>query len=86
MTDLTERSAIDLRDALARGEISAAEVTRAHLDQIEKRDPDIGAWAYLDGDYAMTQAERLDDYRADPQSGESWSEVRDRLLAKLRDR
>jgi putative addiction module component (TIGR02574 family) len=28
--------------------------------------------------------ERLDAYRADPQAGRPWSEVRDQLLAKLR--
>ena len=63
MTDLTERSAVDLRDALARGEASAVDVTRAHLDRIEKRDPEIGAWAFLDADHAVAQAERLDDFR-----------------------
>ena len=63
MTDLTERSAIDLRDALARGEVSAVDVTRAHLQQIDKRDPGVGAWAFIDSDHAMAQAERLDEFR-----------------------
>ena len=59
MADLTDRSAIDLRDALARGEVSAAEVTRAHLDQIDKRDPDIGAWAFLDGQTLVVNVMRI---------------------------
>jgi putative addiction module component (TIGR02574 family) len=29
--------------------------------------------------------ERLEAYRANPQAGQPWSEVRDQLLAKLRD-
>ena len=64
MSDLTERSAIDLRDALAGGEISAVEVTQAHLAVIEAKDPAIGAWAFIDRQYAITQAEKLDEIRA----------------------
>lgn len=30
--------------------------------------------------------ERLEDYRRNPQSGRPWGEVRDQLLAKLRER
>jgi len=61
MSDLTERSAVDLRDALARGEISAVEVTQAHLAVIEEKDPAIGAWAFIDGEYAIAQAKKLDE-------------------------
>ncbi len=61
--DWTSRSALDLRDALARGDVSAVEVTRAHLDRIGEIDSGVGAWAFLDSGHAMAQAERLDKLR-----------------------
>ena len=63
MSNLASRSAVDLRDALARGEISAVDATNAHLAVIDERDPAIGAWAFIDRDHALGQAERLDEYR-----------------------
>ena len=63
MKDLTTRLAIDLRDALASGEISAVEVTEAFLTKIDDQDPAIGAWAFIDRDYAIAQARKLDECR-----------------------
>lgn len=68
MSALTQRSAVDLRDALACGEVSAVEVTGAFLDVVAEMEPAIGAWAFVDRDYALAQAEQLDDWR---RSGEA---------------
>src|SRR3546814_12229832 len=38
--------------------------SEACLEQIEKREPEVGAWSYLDGDHVMQQAKALDDHRA----------------------
>jgi len=63
MSELTASSALDLRDALARGDISAEEVVQAHLAVIAEKEPAIGAWAFIDADHALTQARRLDEER-----------------------
>jgi Asp-tRNA(Asn)/Glu-tRNA(Gln) amidotransferase A subunit family amidase len=56
--------AIELRDRLAAGALRATELVQACLAEIERREPDVGAWAWLDGDHALQQARALDDYRA----------------------
>lgn len=55
--------AVALRDRLAAGEVSAVSVVRACLAQIANREHEIQAWAWLDGDHALQQAERLDALR-----------------------
>lgn len=56
-------SAIELRDRLARGELRAAEVAQAFLDRIAEREPEVQAWAWLDGEHVMQQARALDAHR-----------------------
>lgn len=46
------------------GEISSAELTAACLEKIEKRDRDILAWAHVDRNFAMEQANHADAARA----------------------
>src|SRR3546814_9560128 len=36
----------------------------ACLEEIRRREPEVGAWAYLDGDHVMQQARKLDEHRA----------------------
>ena len=48
---------------MASGETSATEVTRAALDTIEKREPEINAFISVDADGALLQAEAVDDKR-----------------------
>ncbi len=47
-------------DALRSGQLSVEAYTRALLDQIERREPIVKAWAFLDREYALAQARRLD--------------------------
>ncbi|MBZ8131931.1 amidase [Afifella sp. IM 167] len=56
-------SAVETRDAIARGEVSAAEVAEAYLARIAEREDEIGAFAFIDPDYVRAQAARLDEWR-----------------------
>lgn len=56
--------ALDLRDQLNSGALRVTEVAEATLAAIETKEPDIGAWAWLDGDFVMRQARALEDLRA----------------------
>ena len=68
MSDLNTLSASETAAKLALGEVSAREVTQAYLDRIAARDGDVQAWAYLDAEYALAQADKADRRR---QSGEA---------------
>jgi len=52
-----------LRDQLAAGEITAADLTEACIASITAREPDIKAWVEFDPDRARQDAARLDDLR-----------------------
>ncbi|TDX31822.1 amidase [Rhodovulum visakhapatnamense] len=55
--------AVALRDRLASGALSALDLVEACLARIAAREPEIGAWAWIDPDYARDQARRLDAHR-----------------------
>ncbi|MCQ0971410.1 amidase [Paracoccus sp. TK19116] len=61
--ELTRLDATDLRDRLARGELSVVEVVTAHLKRIAETEAELQAWAWLDGEHALAQARALDDRR-----------------------
>lgn len=48
---------------IAAGDITSVELTTACLDRIAEVDGQIGAWRALDRDYALAQAEEMDDLR-----------------------
>jgi Asp-tRNA(Asn)/Glu-tRNA(Gln) amidotransferase A subunit family amidase len=54
------QAAQGIRDGL----FSAEDLVRACLAQIEARDPEVQAWAYLDPQHAITQAQQADQWRA----------------------
>jgi len=56
--------AVELRDRLANGALRSVELAQAFLAQIERGEPQVGAWAWIDADHAMRQARALDDHRA----------------------
>ncbi len=56
-------SAVDLRDRLASGALGAEELVDICIARIEAREPEIGAWAWFDPEYARAQARHLDGYR-----------------------
>jgi aspartyl-tRNA(Asn)/glutamyl-tRNA(Gln) amidotransferase subunit A len=61
---LTTRSAADLAGMLARREVSAEELTAAHLDRIAAVDGDVHAFLYVDGERALSLAKDVDTRRA----------------------
>jgi len=57
---LIHRSAADLAQLIAGGEVSAEAVTSAHLDQITAVDTGVHAFLQVDADRALDQARRVD--------------------------
>jgi len=58
--DVTQTTMIQLRDAIASKEITAAEATRAYLDRIESLDARIGAYTQVFAERAMQRARQVD--------------------------
>ena len=65
---LTRLSATELAEAIAAGEVSAVEVTRAHLDRIADVDDRVHAFLHVDDEGALAAAAAVDAKRA---SGET---------------
>ncbi|WP_299813448.1 amidase [uncultured Jannaschia sp.] len=63
-TALLRLGAVELRDRLASGALSAVDLTEACIARIEAREPEVRAWAFFDADFARKQARRLDAWRA----------------------
>ncbi|HSN12664.1 MAG TPA: amidase, partial [Propionibacteriaceae bacterium] len=61
---VTTRSAAELAAMLARREVSAEEVTAAHLDRIAAVDGDVHAFLYVDTDRALALARDVDSRRS----------------------
>ncbi len=53
-------SAMDIRDRLAQGSVDAVQVVSMCLSEVAKREPDVQAWAWLDSDHALKQADMRD--------------------------
>ena len=62
--DLASLTATEAAAELAQGAISAEELTRSCLARIAAVDGELGAFAYLDPEYALAQARSLDECRA----------------------
>lgn len=61
--DLSDLCALVARERLASGAIRAQELTTACLRRVDARDEVVQAWAFLDRDHALVQAEALDAHR-----------------------
>ena len=64
MTDIITSTAAELAVALARKELSAVEVTQAHLDRIAAVDGDVHAFLNVDAEGALDAARNIDERRA----------------------
>jgi aspartyl-tRNA(Asn)/glutamyl-tRNA(Gln) amidotransferase subunit A len=64
MSELIKKTAAELAAAIAAGEVSAAEVTQAHLDRIGAVDGEVKAFLHVAADDAMAQAREVDRKRA----------------------
>ena len=60
---LVALGAVELRDRIASGALTAAAVAEAFLAQAEAREPELRAFAHLDREDVMAQARRLDALR-----------------------
>lgn len=60
MTSIGDLSAVQLRDALARGELGAVETAEHFLARIEARNPALGAFVHVAADLALDRARALD--------------------------
>lgn len=65
-----EKNATEMATALEKGEISAVELTKAHLDRIADVDGEVKAFLYVDNEGALAQARDVDQRR---KSGEKLS-------------
>jgi aspartyl-tRNA(Asn)/glutamyl-tRNA(Gln) amidotransferase subunit A len=63
-TDLTTADVVELSRLLTSGEVSAVEVTRAHLDRIAAEDGRLGSYLHVADDAALAAATAVDDARA----------------------
>jgi aspartyl-tRNA(Asn)/glutamyl-tRNA(Gln) amidotransferase subunit A len=63
MVSILELDACELRERLAGGTLSAVDVAKAYLAQIEAREGDVHAWAWHDPAFVLSQAEALDLHR-----------------------
>lgn len=61
---ILDLGAIELRDRLARGALKAADLAQAALERIALLEPELRAWAWLDGEHVLAQARALDAHRA----------------------
>ena len=64
MDSLTRQPATELVRMVARGEISAVDLVRAHLDQIQRLDRKLNAFVELRADQALAEARAQDDAAA----------------------
>jgi aspartyl-tRNA(Asn)/glutamyl-tRNA(Gln) amidotransferase subunit A len=64
MTDLTRFTAAELSGMLTRGDVSAVEVTQAHLDRIAAVDDKVHAFVHVAHEDAIAQARAVDHKRA----------------------
>ncbi|MEV0393071.1 Asp-tRNA(Asn)/Glu-tRNA(Gln) amidotransferase subunit GatA [Polymorphospora rubra] len=64
MADLTRLTATEIAAHVAAGEVSAVEVTRAHLDRIAAVDERVHAFLHVDADGALDAARAVDARRA----------------------
>jgi len=61
--ELTSLSALEAARRIAEGSLTSQELVSACLMRIAERDPQIEAWAHVDPDHALQQAQRLDEWR-----------------------
>jgi aspartyl-tRNA(Asn)/glutamyl-tRNA(Gln) amidotransferase subunit A len=64
VTDVTRATAAELGRLIGSGEVSAEEVTRAHLDRIAAVDDQVHAFLHVDAEGAITAARAVDSARA----------------------
>lgn len=65
VTDLATLTAADAARRIEKGEITSEMLVQACLDRISEREDVVQAWQHLDPDYALEQARKRDEWRAE---------------------
>ena len=60
MSEITDLSAVELRDAIASGDVSAVEAANAYLAEIETQEPQVAAFNEVSAEAALKRAEQID--------------------------
>lgn len=53
--------AVDVIAQIKKGELTAVQYAQSLLSRIQERDPIVKAWAYINPEYVLEQARRLDE-------------------------
>src|SRR2546427_7138912 len=61
MDDWCWRSALEIAEAVGQRQISAIEVTRAHLERVAREEPRLHCFLRVDGEGALAQARAVED-------------------------
>ena len=67
--NLIKISAVNALEMMQKGEITSEEYIMAFLEHIKIREPEVGAWIFLDPEMALQQAREADKRRRDKSSG-----------------
>ena len=67
--NLIKISAVNALEMMERGELTSEKYVIAFLDHIKNREPEVGAWIFLDPEMALQQAREADKRRRDKSSG-----------------
>lgn len=68
MSELTQKSVYELKEALNKKEVSSSELTQAYLDEIEAKDKTIGAYITVTAEKALESAKAYDEGKCDSSS------------------
>jgi aspartyl-tRNA(Asn)/glutamyl-tRNA(Gln) amidotransferase subunit A len=60
VTELTDLTLEECAQGLRKGDFTSLDLTRAFLERIERLDPDVGAFLWLDPERAQAQAAARD--------------------------
>ena len=53
-------SAVEMVQAIKKGEITSEELVKSYINEIKKKEKDVGAWEFFDEELAIVQAKKLD--------------------------
>lgn len=68
-TDLTQLTIKEAHEGLEKGKFTSVELTRAFLDKIKEKNPEIGAYLFVTEDLALKQAKRADEMIKEGKAG-----------------
>ena len=63
-------SVIEMVQSLKKGEITSEELVKSYIEQIKKKEKDIGAWEFFDPELAIAQAKKSDELHQSGKHGD----------------